>query len=262
MTNSDSGSGSPPRSAFATSFNAVAASYAALRPGYPPALFEAVEALAGRPFAGADVLDIGAGTGIATRLMRERGARVTAVEPGAGMAAQLRAGLPGLPLVRADGNALPFAPGSADLVTYAQAWHWTDPARSVPEAVRVLRAGGALALWWNVPDLDAGWVQAQEGRFRDRVTGYHRFGLTNESAGIINALGLPLRVLGDEVRWTRRVPLDEHLANLGTHSYFALLGQDERAEIFADERAELLKVFPDGIVDEPYRVNVTVAVRI
>jgi SAM-dependent methyltransferase len=177
------------------------------------------------------------------------------------MAAQLRAGLPGLPLVQADGNALPFAPGSADLVTYAQAWHWTDPARSVPEAVRVLRAGGALALWWNVPDPDVGWVHAQQRRFRDGVTGYHRFGLTNESARIINALGLPLRVLTDDVRWTRRVSLDEHLANLGTVSYFALLRQEERAEIFADERAELLKVFPGGIVEEPYRVDMTVAVR-
>jgi len=131
----------------------------------------------------------------------------------------------------------------------------------VPEAIRVLRARGALALWWNVPDRDAGWVQAQAGRFRDRVTGYHRFGLAHSSTSIIEALGLPLRVMEDEVRWTRRVSLDDHLANLGTHSYFALLGQEERAEILADERAELLKVFPDKIVDEPYRVDVTVAVR-
>jgi 2-polyprenyl-3-methyl-5-hydroxy-6-metoxy-1,4-benzoquinol methylase len=88
MTDSDSDS--LRRSAFATSFNSVAASYAALRPGYPPALFEAVEALAGRPFAGADVLDIGAGTGIATRLMRERGARVTAVRTGPNRAGKPR----------------------------------------------------------------------------------------------------------------------------------------------------------------------------
>ncbi|AQW49784.1 methyltransferase [Streptomyces hygroscopicus] len=135
------------RSSLATSFNAIAAQYAAVRPGYPPELFAMVEEFTGRPLDGADVLDVGAGTGIATRLLAERGARVVAVEPGTGMAAELRSALPRTPLVRGDGNALPFAGGVADLVTYAQSWHWTDPARSVPEAVRVLRPGGALALW-------------------------------------------------------------------------------------------------------------------
>jgi SAM-dependent methyltransferase len=250
-----------PRSAFATSFNSIAALYATARPGYPPALFEAVEEIAGRPLAGADVLDVGAGTGIGTRLMRGRGARVTAAEPGAGMAGELRAGQPGVPLVRADGNALPFASGVADFVTYAQAWHWTDPARSVPEAVRVLREGGALALWWNVPDPEVEWSAAQEDRFRERVAGYHVFGRTRTSVGLIEDLGLPLRVTQQDVRWTRRVSLDEHLANLATHSYFAVLGEQARDAIFADERAELLKVFPDGTVEEPYRVDVTVAVK-
>lgn len=81
------------------SFDAAAAQYDAARPGYPPALFDAVEDLTGRPLRGSRVIDVGAGTGIATRLLRERGARVTAVEPGPGMAAQLRSALPDIPLV-------------------------------------------------------------------------------------------------------------------------------------------------------------------
>ncbi|MDT0323274.1 class I SAM-dependent methyltransferase [Streptomyces millisiae] len=89
--------------------------------------------------------------------MLRRGATVTAAEPGPGMAGQLRARLPAVRLVRADGNALPFTAGAFDLVTYAQAFHWTDPTRAVPEARRVLRPGGALALWWNVPDRAVPW---------------------------------------------------------------------------------------------------------
>ncbi|MGI3199077.1 class I SAM-dependent methyltransferase [Streptomyces sp. GLT-R25] len=148
----------------ALSFDAVAAQYAATRPDYPPALFDAVEELTGRPLADADVLDCGAGTGIATRLLRERGARVVAMEPGAGMAAELRRGEPEVPLVRGEGNRLPFAAASFDVVAYAQAWHWTDPARSVPEALRVLRPDGVLALWWNQADIRVPWVAAEEDR--------------------------------------------------------------------------------------------------
>ncbi|GAA3488006.1 hypothetical protein GCM10018987_20890 [Streptomyces cremeus] len=89
--------------------------------------------------------DIGAGTGIGTSLLHARGARVTAVEPGAGTAAEFRRRLPDVPLVRGNSNQLPLATPSTDFITYAQARHWTDTARSAPEAQRALRPGGALA---------------------------------------------------------------------------------------------------------------------
>src|ERR1700743_2620499 len=116
-----------------SSFGAVAADYQAARPTYPQSLFDAIEELSGRPLKGARVLDVGAGTGIATRLLRDRGAEVVAVAPTPGRPAQCRASSPQIPLVRGDGHALPFADGSADLVTYAQAFHWTTPDHSVPE---------------------------------------------------------------------------------------------------------------------------------
>lgn len=94
----------------ALSFDRAAAQYAAARPGYPPALFDAVEELAHRPLRGARTIDVGAGTGISTRLLHERGALVTAVEPGAGMAEELHGSHPALPVVRGDGNRLPSPP--------------------------------------------------------------------------------------------------------------------------------------------------------
>ena len=181
------------------------------------------------------MIDVGAGTGIATRLLRERGARVTAVEPGPGMAAQLRRALPDIPLVRGLGDALPLADGCADLITYAQSWHWTDPARSVPEALRVLRPGGALALWWNVSDPDVPWIAAQDERLRRRAHGAPM--APRAAAGVCRTGWTPST---RRVRWTRRVPLDTHLANLGSHSLFLVLGAEATAAFLARERAELL----------------------
>ncbi|MDX3099117.1 methyltransferase domain-containing protein [Streptomyces sp. ME01-24h] len=249
--------------ALAQSFDTVAAQYAAARPGYPGELFDAVEEISGRPFAGATVLDVGAGTGIATALIRARGAHVTAVEPGAGMAAQLRAGQPEVPIVRADGDALPFASGVADFVTYAQAWHWTDPVKSAPEAARVLRPGGALALWWNVPDTGVAWVREQEDRLARAVPRYHENGLTSTAEDVLRSLGdrLGMRTESRVLHWTRTVALDTHLTMLGSRSYFAVLAPDAARRILDDERRALLGLFPDGQVVEPYTVELKVAVK-
>ncbi|MFR0358288.1 class I SAM-dependent methyltransferase [Streptomyces sediminimaris] len=244
----------------AHSFNAAAAQYAANRPSYPPALFDLIEDLAGRPLAGARVADIGAGTGIATALLAARGANVVAVEPGEGMASEFRRAHPLIPVVRGSGNALPLADGSADLLTYAQAWHWTDTTRSVPEALRVLRPGGSLALWWNTSALDVPWIDAQTARIG------RRFGadtvVDRKGSGLRTALADPsgrLEFTHRRVRWSRHVPVDTHLANIGSHSVFLVQGERSASAFLTEERGHLLAVFPDGIVEETYVVELLVA---
>ncbi|KAB8158853.1 methyltransferase domain-containing protein [Streptomyces sp. 3MP-14] len=242
---------------FATSFNAVAAEYAAARPDYPPTLYDALEEAFGRSLAGAHGLDVGAGTGKATRGLSERGVQVTAVEPGAGMAGQLRTASPGVPLVRASGDALPFADASVDLVTYAQAWHWTRPEVALPEALRVLRHGGGLALWWNTNDRTVGWVDEQANRLRESLPQHGAHDITRIVGHHLTALEPALQPVYREVTWRRTVPLATHLANLATHSQFAVLDPEETRPVLAREEAIVGELFPDGLVEEPYVVRLT-----
>jgi SAM-dependent methyltransferase len=79
---------------------------------------------------------------------------VVAVEPLAEMRAQLERAVPGVEVVSGTAEALPLADASADAVTVGQAFHWFDAERAAAEIARVLRPGGALALVWNVRDLD------------------------------------------------------------------------------------------------------------
>ncbi|MBD0670852.1 class I SAM-dependent methyltransferase [Streptomyces sp. CBMA156] len=244
----------------ARSFGGVAAEYERGRPGYPDGLFDALERLWGRGLRGARVLDVGAGTGIATRLLAARGAEVVAVEPSPGMAARFLASSPALPLVRGTGDDLPFHDGSADLVTYAQAFHWTYPEKSVPEAIRVLRPGGAVAAWWNVYDETVAWIRARDRRMAAALSDRYRgYGGIDHHAGHFAPAGLAVE--RTVLRWERRVPVDHVLTDLTSRSYLASLEPGERAPVLAAEREAMLAEFPDGIVVEPFALDLTVAVK-
>ncbi len=111
------------------------------------------------PAGARDVLDLGAGTGKLTTRLVERGLDVVAVDPLAEMLEVLRRSLPDTPALLGTAEEIPLADNSVDAVLVAQAWHWFDPARAVPEVVRVLRPGGRLALVWNTRDERLGWVR-------------------------------------------------------------------------------------------------------
>jgi len=236
-------------------FGDVAGAYAAARPDYPAELYRVLAALAGRPLDEAIVVDVGAGTGIAARQMRDRGARVLAVEPSEGMLGELVAASPGVQVIRGDGNALPLRDGIADFVTFAQAWHWLSPGRAMPEAWRVLRPGGTMAAWWNLTARVQRWEVEQEERLVAACPGYRegrdRYPGARGTDVVALPTGAPIQTA--EFGWSRRVPLDVHLANLNSKSYVASLGRDDAAAFLATERAALRAWFPGEMITENYR---------
>jgi SAM-dependent methyltransferase len=127
-------------------FNRMAAVYDA-RPPYPPALVDALAALA--PARGR-VADLGAGIGHLALPLAARGLDVAAIEPAADMLARLRADAEARALpVRAEhatAEATPLPSRSIDLVVVADALHFIDAQLVGEEIARVLRPGGALAI--------------------------------------------------------------------------------------------------------------------
>jgi SAM-dependent methyltransferase len=237
----------------AASFGAAAAEYERGRPPYPP---RALDWLV--PAGAVRVADIGAGTGKLSRQLLGRGLAVIAVEPLAGMREQLRRTVPEAAVVAGTAEQIPLADHTVDAVLLAQAWHWVEPARAVPEVARVLAPGGRLGLLWNFRDeRDA--VSAQ----LSTIMG------SRESAGpaicgLEPEVGPPFGPLERfEVGWVYRLSPAALVDYVASRSYVITKPEPQRAAMLDDVR-RLLVTHPalagSGLVSLPqltrcYRAN-------
>ena len=180
-----------------------------------------------------DVLDLGAGTGAITRLLRERvPGKVVAAEPDARMRAVLVRRVPDVLAVGARAEALPFADDTLDTVAVSSAWHWMDLVLTVPEAARVLRPGGRLGVLWNGPARDVEWVAELLGPRRERV------GRASDHANR-HRVELPLDAPFTTpettvITWSMPMTRDEFVGLAGTYSAAITRPAAERAEIVID----------------------------
>lgn len=239
-------------------FDAVAEEYDAVRPDYPSQLFDVLESAMGQPLLGADVLDVGAGTGIASRSLAGRGAHVVAVDPGTAMLRVLAAGSTSrVVAVAGDANALPLRADLFDLVVFAQSMHWTDIARSAPEAFRVLKPRGVLAAWWNRHDHSVPWFAAHQ----QRVLAACRVRTHSDPAQVAELLAGSSqrpRVATVEIPWSRTLSLGDYRRCLRTQSYVFELGDEADAVVEAEMRV-LAEEFPQGTLVERFSTYAVLA---
>ncbi len=147
-----------------TRFANRASDYALFRPSYPKAAIDT--ALEGLPIdRGLVAADLGAGTGISSRLLADRGVRVIAIEPNAEMRENAEPH-PGVTLVDGTAEATGLESASVDLVLCAQAFHWFKPQEALTEFWRILRPQGRLVLFVNERDNDDPAMRAYNAAIR------------------------------------------------------------------------------------------------
>ncbi|HTF07296.1 MAG TPA: methyltransferase domain-containing protein [Asanoa sp.] len=246
------------------SFNAAAGTYRRGRPPYPEAVFDLLASRCGlRP--GARVLEIGAGTGLATGPLLARGADVVAVEPGANLAAVLAAAHPGLEVVVSDFETADLT-GPFDLAVAATSLHWVDPVAGIAKLGELVRPGGWLAAWWT----EFGDVNRPTS-FRDRLDDVYRDLLPAEPAyrdsrshvldterwsGVLTAGGWFGDVSVDVIEWQQTLSPDAARELWSTFPNVAELGPPDRAQ-FLGRLAGLI----EGEVDDPRLTVVYTAAR-
>lgn len=240
------------------SFESVAPQYDLARPSYPSGVYDLLE-----PLDGVRALDVGAGTGIATRQLASRGARVVAVDRGPLVLAHAVARAPGLRAVVADGAALPVRRGAVDLVCFAQSWHWLDPTTRCAEVHRVLGDGGRWAGWWSHARADSeDWFDRYWSAVERSCPGTHRgqrdidWGATVAESRLFD--------VGDRmvVRWTREVGIDEWMTDQASHSYVVGLAEPARERLLCDLRDILDRQFAGTTMRVPYETWLWIGRRV
>lgn len=133
-------------------FTGLAKDYSQHRPDYCPSVLNALLGLLQKSTAEVDFVDVGAGTGIWTRLVHGKGVKTaTAVEPNDDMRANGLADSAGTSIRWLAGGAeqtgLPES--CCDWLTMASSFHWADFDTATQEFHRLLRAGGRFTALWN-----------------------------------------------------------------------------------------------------------------
>jgi SAM-dependent methyltransferase len=268
-----SGEGATDRERLAATFDADADRYERARPRYPAELFADLGDLAGLS-PGARVLEVGPGTGQATRGLLASGWQVVAVERGPALAAVARRELAGTDLRVDVGTFETWPPdGRAerpfDVIASATAWHWVDPDVGYHHAADLLRPRGSIALIGTAHVLPADGdrffvdVQRVYARFGDVLEGGppRPADVADPYIEEIAASGLFRRPTVRRYLWPRTYTAEQYVDVLSTYSNTLTMPEPQRRD-FLDGVAAMIRDRPGGTVTKHYLNHLVVARKV
>jgi SAM-dependent methyltransferase len=249
------------------SFNEAAETYDRVRPSYPADLFDAVlQMLPSEP----RVVEVGPGTGQATKDLLARGASVLAIEIGPAMATTLRSNLPSdrLSVIVGDFEVVDILAGTADAVFSATAYHWISREAQTDRPAAILRSGGIVAIvdliQVDSPD-DAGFFAAAKPI-------YERYGQShagppaptrgNVDPAIRSVLKADRRFDSVAVRrydWNQTYGASDYRNLMLSYSSTQLMDESDRAGLL-DEMESFIRNDFGGVVTRPLVVTLTTAI--
>ena len=231
-------------------FTKAAELYARYRPSYPDAAVDWILATAGP---GAAVVDLGCGTGIASRLLAARGLDVVGIDPNQDMLAHARAAGGGPRYLHGEASATGLPDASVDLAVAAQAFHWFDFPATFAELRRILRRDRWVVALWNqrgVSPLTDAYEQvllAHSGEYRELATHADTIARLRAVAGtraVTEAEFVHVEVLDWERFWGRT-----------ESSSYVAHGIDDRDAFARELRALFARHADDGKVVWPYQTE-------
>jgi SAM-dependent methyltransferase len=242
-------------------FDQDAELYDKARPDYPEQIFDDLFVLGGLA-SDAAVLELGCGTGQATRHLASRGCRVVCIELGANLAASARRNLESFPRVEiVTSNFESWEPRESrfDMVFASSSWHWLDPDVRYAKSARVLKPAGILAIVDNGHAFPDGF----DPFFTEIQKCYEAIGEPHlewppplpdqepdrleeiEGTGLFEVVGVIRHV------WPVDYSAGTYVDVLNTYSGHIAWDQSKRDELYSDVR-RLIAQRPDGRIRKHY----------
>ena len=154
----------------------------------------------------------------------------------------------------ADGAAMPFRDRCADLVCFAQSWHWLDVDRRSAEAARVLRSDGRWAAWWSHARADdEPWLRRVLGPYGASDRGRARIHRDVDWGDRLRGEGS--FDVGDRVvvPWERDATVEDRLTEERSKTYVARLPEPERTALLRSTRPSSASASPTDGCASPTR---------
>ncbi len=215
-----------------TTFNTAAAIYEKVRPGYPEELISDVINLSGIENH-SRILEVGCGTGKATRSFAERGYELVCLDIGIDLVAVARERLKEFPNVLFVEQAFEEweSGGRFDMIISATAFHWIDPKVRYLKASEVLESGGFLAVFFNQH------IKKDEGFFAETQRLYDRYYVPSPAGRPTHATNFPgVEGFHNPIRrvypWTQTYSSEEYIQLLRTYSDHIALPDENRHLLF------------------------------
>jgi SAM-dependent methyltransferase len=239
-------------------FSDRAADYVKYRPGYPAAAIDAILDGLGDP---SRILaaDVGAGTGISSRALADRGVGVIAVEPNEAMRSAAAAH-PRVRWVVGTAEATGLEDASVDLITCVQAFHWARQDAALREFARILRRPARIAIMWNERDRAAPMMTAYKEAIA-AIGGEHPAETREFDPAVIVRSRLFLNLRHVDVPNSQRLDEEGLIGRAMSASYVPKEG--EGAERLIASLRDIFRRFrePDGMITMRYRTGVWLAER-
>lgn len=246
-------------------FNNIIADYDFARPGYPASLFEEIVGAA-KLCHNARLLEIGAGPGQATDYFVRNGYSVTSLEIGEDQVNFLReryASFPNFQAVYSSFEEYDIPEESFDLVFSATAFHWIDPVVGIPKAYKLLKRGGAFALFWHLESIVRQETELQSElsrifrqhapRLDDYISPEEGERLHMERITQMGTDGLFGSVAAKIYRWNEEYATERYLRLLNSYSVMHEISEDKRKAIFADVSTYIAQ--KGGSIEVPMEVR-------
>lgn len=251
----------------ASSFNGAPFEYENVRPGYPERLFDEIVDLAGLD-EDSKVLEVGCGTGQATKSLLERGYNLHCLDIGENL---LEIAREKFSEYNASFEYVSFEEWTPDRYDYdllmsATAWHWIDPEIGYKKAHKVLSKEGHIALFWNKhPTPYTGFFEevqvVYEKYFPKRNnTATIEDWIRDQRAEILDS-GFFGEVQISQYQWSVRFSRDQYISLLNTFSDHRALPDRERGELY-NGVSKIIDEKYGGFVERPYLSVLFVAKKI